>query len=177
MSRPWTGRHGAEPQRRSHEESLGGREALEALTRVCFPAVVQKLPLARVMRRQKCRTRWTAARNRSGDAGAHDGTTFARPLTMTAETAGAPRLMDRVRDAIRVRHYKSPDGAELRHVDPSVHRPSWEAPSIRAWDRPCLGVSLRPGDEREGRRVHAEPGTQCGAVHVSHGSADGRWPG
>jgi len=72
--------------------------------------------------------------------------------------APTPRLLDRVRAAIRGAPLQPAHRGCLRRVDPPVHRVSREAASVRDGGAGDHAVSHLAGRRRQGGQLHSEPG-------------------
>ncbi len=87
------------------------------------------------------------------------------------------RLLDQVRDAIRVAPLQLPHRAGLRRLDPALHPlPRQAAPGGDGRDRDRR-LPHRAGDRARGQRLDAEPGPGGAALSLSRGPAASSWAG
>jgi hypothetical protein len=100
---------------------------------------------------------------------------FSAPVVREVGPASAPkaRLLDRVREAIRTRHYSRRTEKGPRRVDPPVHSLPWQAAPARDGWTPGDAVLDVAGRREPCRRFHPEPGAQCAALPLPRGARAG----
>lgn len=94
---------------------------------------------------------------------------------LAVATAGAPKLLDRVRQTIRAKHYSRRTENRLRRLDSPIHPVSSQAASIGDGSLRHRELPDVAADESSRQRLDAEPGAQRPVVPISRRVAHRSW--